>query len=392
MKAIRIAFKEIKFRWRSSLIVVAIVSLLTGIVSFFGVNRAGFDREVKRNTRDIGSNVVILPSNVDQVAYHNDGGFSDQTMTEDVVKQLIEHKASLNHLIPMLEVKQEISHGGKSETTRIVGISASIPMPGRPKAPMQKAVQGGTVQIGSALAKRLAISNDQPAEVSIGGKLIPVSRVNRETGTWQDSAAFMDLKVAQEVFDLKGRISRIEAIECTSEKCRELGLSSTVVLTNELATATDKAQILRRKNMADARVNIRNMSGANLLLLTNAMWFLLVATTSIFAASNAIQRKSEIGLFRAIGFTRRRILGILVSRSVFLAITGTVIGVIAGSLLSVWLSGAVFSSTGNKIAVDALAMLWIGLIAVALSGLATLIPAMIAASRHPAEIIGKDCA
>ena len=390
MKAFQIAIKELFFRWRSSLMMVLVVATITGLVSFFWVNRGAFTREIKRNVRDIGSNVVILPIQVDQVAYHDRGGYSEQTMPYRVVEQLIEFKASLNHLIPMLEQRALVKYRNQSESIRVVGIAASIPMPGRPKAPMQRAVKPNSVQIGSALAEQLGIDPKAIPSIDVAGKELAISRVNQPTGTWQDTALFVDLDTAQEIFEKPSRISRIEAIECTSEKCIELGVSSNVVLTNELANITDQAQILRRRSMADARANVRNMSRENLDLLTNAMWIFLVASTIFLATWNASQRKSEIGVFRAIGFTRPRILGILLWRATLLAALGALAGVAIGSGLSFWQATSVFEVTGSKATIDLLGIIKVALTAVILAALATLIPAVIASSRHPAEIIGKD--
>lgn len=390
MKAFQIAIKEMCFRWRSSVLMVLSIGTVAGLLSFFWANRTGFEKEIKRNVRDIGSNVVILPADVDQFAYHEQGGYSDVTMPYQVVNQLVEFKASLNHLIPMLEVRHEIQHGNNSKTARIVGIAASISMPGRPKAPMQKAVPENQVQLGSALAAGLGISDSRKQEIIIAEKKMELERINKPTGTWRDSAAFMDLRTVQELFQMPDQISRIEAIECTNEKCAELGVSSNVVLMNEMASITDKAKILRRQKIADARTLLRNMSAKNLSIITNALWICLVTMVVILASWNTIQRRSEIGVFRSIGFSRFRILAILIIRSLLLATVGSVIGIIVGTFFAVSLYDDVFQTTGNKWSIDVPGIFWIAMIGILLSGLAASIPAAWSSSRHPAQIIGKD--
>lgn len=369
---------------------VGVVASITGILSYFHVNKSGFTKEIKRNVRDIGSNVVILPKDVDQVSYHEQGGYSEVTMPELVVEQLLAHKASLNHLIPMLERKEEVSHDGRKNPARIVGISASIPMPGRPKAPMQKALKEGMVQVGSSLAQKLSIDRDNPGSLEITGQTFQVERVNKASGTWQDGVVFIDLKAAQKLFQQEGQISRIEAIECTSEKCEELGVTPNVVLTNELVSITDQAQILRRSEMANARTAIRNMSSANLSLLSNVLWVFLVVTILLLTLWNTTQRKSEIGVFRAIGFGQGKIVRTFLARSLYLAIAGAVVGVMTGSLFSFFQMQSAFSVTGKKVSIDWMAGCTIGGLAIMLAILAAAIPSMIAASKHPADIIGKD--
>ncbi len=116
MNPVYLTIREILHRWKSSLIVVLIVAALTAALAYFSVNNAGFQQEITRNARDIGSNVVILPADADQYQYHSDGGYSESTMPQDIVQQLIEFKASLNHLIPMLERRVECSFGGRRVT------------------------------------------------------------------------------------------------------------------------------------------------------------------------------------------------------------------------------------------------------------------------------------
>jgi len=386
-----LAVQEISYRWISSSLTVLLVAAITGTITFFVMNSEGFEREASRNVRDIGSNVVILPADTNQFDYHRQGGFSEKTMPAAVVDQLVEFRASLNRLIPMLERKAICRAGNKSVEARVIGLSASIPIPGRPKAPMQKSIEKGSVQIGSELAKRLDISRTATtATVSIADRVFPVQRVNRSNGTWQDASIFIDLNSAQELFGLADQISRIEAIECTQSKCEETGLRSDVVLTNELAQITDQAVLLRREQMANARLNVRVLNGQNLRLLKNLLWTFLACSMVALAALNTVQRKSEIGLLQAVGFGQIKVVSLFLLRTALLGMVGCIAGVGLGALTSLWQSKHLFKMTGSKLEIDWSAGLLIGAVALALSLMATLIPAILSASRHPADLIGKE--
>ena len=343
-----------------------------------------------RNARDIGSNVVLLPSAVDQFAYHTDGGYSEVTMSEDLVEQLIQHQASLNHLIPMLERQAECSHGERSVTARVVGISASIPMPGRPKSPMQRSVPSDAVQLGSRLAERLGIERDATAEVQIQGRPFQVSRVNRASGTWQDSAALMDLATAQSLFGLTNQVSRIEAIECTREQCEETGLTSDVVLSHELARITDQALLLRREQMAEARSSIRMLSRDNFRLLQTVLWFLMAMTLLGLSCLNTFQRKSEIGVLQAVGYPPSRVMAMFLLRAMLLTIGGILVGLSTGALISLLQSGSLFTQTGSKLKLDGYELMTIGWIALLLAGLASSLPVIFAAMKSPSDLIGRE--
>jgi ABC-type lipoprotein release transport system permease subunit len=353
------------------------------------MNNQGFQKEIKRNARDIGSNVVILPAQVDQFEYQA-SGFSEETMPQTVVDQLVEYKASLNHLIPMLEQFSEIRFQDRSVPARVVGLSASIPMPGRPKSPMQKSIPENQVQLGALLAEKLGVGRDQEATVRIAGSTFPVDRVNRNSGTWQDSVVFMDLQAAQRLFSQPGRVSRIEAIECTGEQCELTGLKSDVVLANELARITDQAALLRREKIADARETIRTISHDNLHLLNNILWLMLVLAIVALTSLNVYQRRSEIGVLLSLGFGQGRLASLFLLRSILLVAIGATLGILVAWGLADFQSKPMFVSTGSKFAIDWWETVAIGLSAVAIAALASSIPAMLAAMKNPADMIGKE--
>lgn len=66
MNPFYLAFRELHFRWKSGLVFVLVVASVTGVLAYFSVNDVSFQKEIGRNVRDIGSNVVILPAEVDR--------------------------------------------------------------------------------------------------------------------------------------------------------------------------------------------------------------------------------------------------------------------------------------------------------------------------------------
>ena len=391
MNPLTLTIHEIRHRWKSSLLMVVIVGSLIAALTYFTVNNAGFQREIGRNARDIGSNVVILPAEVDQFRYHSEGGYSEVTMNDQVVQQLLEYKASLNHLIPMLERRVECVSQQNKITARLIGISASIPVPGRPKAPMQKAIKKGQVQLGATAAKRLGIPRDaNGATVTIYDQRFTVGRINRVSGTWQDAAILIDLESIQTLLDLPNRLSRIEAIECTQEQCAATGLTSDVVLANELTRITDQAVLLRKEKMADARSSIRVLSNNNLALLRNALWMLLALAIAGLATLNSLHRQSEVGVLQSVGYGQTKVAVLFALRSLVLTLIAATMGIGVGACVAYWQSEPVFESTGNKFAVDWLATSYIGLLAMLLSVAASLLPAVLASTKHPAELIGRE--
>ena len=390
MRILSLPIREILHRWKSSAVVIFVIASITGVLAFFTVNDPGFQKEIGRNVRDIGSNIVILPIDVDQFEYHSNGGYSDVTMDEKVVDQLVEYKASLNHLIPMLERKTKVALGDKTVNARVIGLSASIALPNRPKAPMQRSIAEGKVQLGSKVAEALGIDRDSESSVSINDVEFKVDRVNKSTGSWQDSIVLMDLKRSQQLFASEGRISRIEAIECTQEQCEATGLTSETVLVNELAKITDKATLLRREQMANARAEVRFISKQNQALLQNALWVFMVLAVIGLTTMNVIQRRSEIGVLHSVGMSGLEISGVFVMRAALLTAVGSLVGISIGAIICFWQSSGNFLATGKKFEIDWGAVTTVGLVAVILAAIASLIPAVLAAMRNPADLIGRE--
>ncbi len=390
MNWLQIVTAEIGHRWKTSMLMVTVVAAVTFGVTFFALDVQGYQKEVSRNVRDLGSNIVIVPSTLDPVEYYNQGGFSQAIMSQTLVQELLDDRMSLNHLIPILEKNVPVTADDLTTNARVVGIAKSIPMPGRPKAPMQEAIIRNKIQVGSAIAKQLKLERENAGAVTIAGKSFEIERVNRSTGTWQDAAILMDLGQAQLLFELPGKISRIEALECTDQECAATGKTSLAVLEEELGAVTKEAVLLRRQSMADARTRVRDLSVANSDLLQNVLWTLLAVSVACFALTNAIGRLSEVAILLSLGYGRLRIVTLFGGRIAVLSIFGSVAGCVLGSLfVAMWCTGLLIS-TGSKFSIDWGTSCWVGLIAVLVSILAGSLPAFWVVGKPPASLFGKD--
>ncbi len=83
-------------------------------------------------------------------------------------------------------------------------------------------------------------------------------------------------------------------------------------------------------------------------------------------------------------------MAMFVFRAVLLTAIGAAIGILIGAYLALAQGEPLFLETGKKFAVDWYAALIIGVVAVALAALASSMPAMVWAMRHPADLIGRD--
>ena len=142
--------------------------------------------------------------------------------------------------------------------------------------------------------------------------------------------------------------------------------------------------------MAEARSSIRRISRENLGLLQNALWALLAVSMIGLSGLNAFQRTSEVGVLQAVGYGQTRVVVLFVLRAVVLTVVGAAIGIAIGAALSLTQSSSLFAATGKKMSIDWSAAIMIGAIATALAALASCLPALLAAMKNPADLIGSE--
>ncbi len=117
---------------------------------------------------------------------------------------------------------------------------------------------------------------------------------------------------------------------------------------------------------------------------------LVVGTSAlgVVAFRSVVERRQQIGMLRAIGFRRRMVRTAFLLESSFVAILGTLLGVVLGLALSHNLVAYV-ARTNNSVtfSVPWLQILLIVAIAYAASLLTTYLPARQAARVYPAEAL-----
>ena len=106
------------------------------------------------------------------------------------------------------------------------------------------------------------------------------------------------------------------------------------------------------------------------------------------AWGNVRSRRAEIGILRAIGMRRQHVLGLLTGKAVLIGLVGSVVGSLAGALgASAW---AEAEPDVDAAAFDPVLVSVTVLVAVALSVIATWLPAVVAAAEDPVTALSED--
>jgi len=359
--------------------------------------------EYRKIMKELGYNLLILPKGQKLDNFY-DAGYASKTMPEAYVKRLADlNMITIRHLLPSLE--QKISwpeQGGR--TIVLMGIRGEMPYLHRDETePMLLPVSPGEIVLGFELRKSLGISVGD--KLSLKGKRFTVSICNPQRGTKDDITAWIDLGTAQQMLGKPGLINAMLALKCQCAgndiatvradvsriltDVQVIELENNVVVRakarNQAKTTADSTLSAERSYRAALRSQYERFAAwlAPLIILGAA------ALIGLLMLANVRERREEIGILRAVGYTSRQIVTIFLSKAILLGLAGAVIGFICGFFV-----GAVSAEAMNPATLAALfdprLFLLTLLASPLLAAIASWVPSLMAAREDPANILGRE--
>jgi putative ABC transport system permease protein len=198
------------------------------------------------------------------------------------------------------------------------------------------AMNAQTCEIGKRLADELGLHIGSRfglrAEAREGA--CTVSAI-RSFGGAEDSDIFFELPASQSLLGLPGRISLIQAIVPGTPHAVNRYIEAA-------AQGIPSVDVRPVRQFADAQEKIyAKISG--LLSATVILVLILTALCVMAAMTNvAMERRSDVGLMKAIGGATRRVLRLFLTEAALLGLVGGLIGAAIGIALSIGLGKAVF--------------------------------------------------
>jgi putative ABC transport system permease protein len=258
--------------------------------------------------------------------------------------------------------------------------------------------------VGFEIAQKLGLKEGE--QTTLMGTEFTIIKTHGQRGNLDDSTVWLNLKQAQEMFGMQNLIHAIQALECHCAGDR------ITAIRKEIAGILPGTQVIERGPPALARAEARNTAKETaeaalerekasraavraqrermasvvipVVLVASAMWI------AFLAYGNVRERRSEVGVLRAIGYTSGKISGLFLGKFLIVALVGAFIGYVAGSVIGVGLGeghmnlGALqnqFIPTDLAIASG---------LALFISTVGSWIPAMMAVKLDPAEILQRD--
>jgi putative ABC transport system permease protein len=228
---------------------------------------------------------------------------------------------------------------------------------------------GDEVVAGSAAARALRLANGD--RVAIGGRTFTVTGVLRPTGSEDDNLLVTDLGAAQTILHKPGKVTMVRiAALCSNCPVEKIVAQVGGVLPGTRVTAMQ--QQVKDRMHAIEQFRVFSWIVAGVIIGIEA----LVVFVTMMGSVNA--RTREIGIFRALGFRRLHVTGLILIEAVVASLLAGVLGYLAG----MGVSYALLPVLAGQGATAGVSVAWAPALAVGAVGLAVTIGAV--ASLYPA--------
>ena len=378
---------------------VAVITLLRSQAHFNEQHVAALDDEIRKITKNLGFNILILPKDQNLSDFYADN-FAAHTMPENHVNSLAQSRDifTIRHLRPALIRK--LVWPEQNRNIILMGVRGVVPFAHRnPKKPLAEPVPPGKMNVGHVLAQELELASGR--KVTLLGETFEIDKTYAARGNKDDITVWIDLSQAQEILDLDGRINMIQALECNCESIDRLaeieaevsGVLGDEVQVIELVTKAVARAQARTRVSAEGVARLRRwqqIAGVVIPLTVLAAGLLV----GLLSWANVRQRRQEIGILRALGVRSSQLFSVLLAKPALIGIVGSIVGYLAGFggalvMESVWRPDAAFASSALS-----LFLLPVLLIVLVLTPLVTVmagwLPALYASGQDPAKILHDE--
>ncbi len=360
---------------------LGMIIIVAFVVSFYTITQAT-KNETRLLTRNMGFNVRIIPGETDMNQFWT-GGYSKLTMSQDIVKRLIDEKSvDYAHLTATLHKKII----WRDKEVILTGISKDEKEPsGKSKSKMIFAIEKDKIYVGYELAKQFHLTDGDRLEFI--GQTFEVKKTLSETGSEDDVRVYFDLETLQKLLNMEGRINEVMALNCM---CSTQGGDPLGELRAELNRVVPEAKVIMNATIANAREDQRKMTDKYfaflfpIILIISAIWLASVAMT------NVKERTHEIGIMKALGFTNWKISQLFFFRAFVIGLLGAILGFVLGSILSYYLGPKIFNLTLIPVKPLYHLLYWAIFIGPLFAALTSLIPVLWAVDQDSAQLLKEQ--
>jgi putative ABC transport system permease protein len=314
---------------RSALLLVVIMVSVAVVTTLYLVTKSA-ERDLADKVDEYGANIVIAPRAEDlPLAY---GGVHLGQLTYDVQPlhlsdtdkvRMIPNSENINKVAPKLIQGTEV--GGVRLLAVGVLWDQELPMKSWWTIEGAAPAEDHEVLLGAVAAERLALAAGD--SLVMQGEEFRVTGLLSRTGTQEDDLLYLDLSVAQRLWQRGDEISFIEV----SAWCSTCPLET---INAQIAAEMPYARVSAVMKAAESREILIGQFRLFSLVLSGLM--VLVGCLIVLSStlSRVRDRRGEIGIFRAVGYRRSHIFKVILLENLALALLGGGVGVGLAVLLS----------------------------------------------------------
>jgi putative ABC transport system permease protein len=253
---------------------------------------------------------------------------------------------------PVIEESVVITQGeARGQVLQILGLDLLSEVGARgfqiPKAEdldmLEMLLAPDALYLGRQVAADWHVGVGHVIEVMVGGRVVRlriaglIQNEEARSSLW-DRLAVMDIAAAQLLFQSIGRLDRIDLVTMPGRSLDGIAASLRAVLPPHLVVQRPAQRTKQVENMVWAfQLNLSVMSWVGLLVGV----FLIYNTIAFVVA----QRRREIGIYRALGMTERRVMGLFLMEAGLLGLLGGLLGGVGG----VWLAKGLVSLVNRTV-------------------------------------------
>lgn len=396
MSLIRIVVNHMKQRrLKSVLLGVALALGIATVVAMITLV-AAMRLELGNELDKFGPNIVIMPRYEDQTLYYGSDQYSQvafelKPLTESDIDRIrtIQDRESLNIISPKLVGPVQLN----GQAVLLVGVENEAEFTMKPWFKLAQAagipegeklmevrdldLPGDGLILGSRVAAQFDLTAGERA--FLNGQAFTVTGILTESGGDEDGLVFSDLGAAQALLQYEDAFSMIEVSGfCNFCPIEDMASQITDILPNAKVTALRQAALVREETI-DRFAAFGTLISYAALVLT-----VLFGISTMLAVVN--ERTAEIGVLRAIGFLRSRIMAIILLEALLISLAAGLIGFFIGTLLAGAL-GPFLSQTPVPVVWDFGLLGPSVLLSICLGTIASLYPALKAARLDPVDSI-----
>lgn len=388
MTIFKLIFKEIFHRKFNFILSLLAVTITIGIfVGLYSTGRA-YRRETIRIMRDMGQNLRIIPKQTKMDQFWSTG-FSEHTMPEEyVIRFKSLKKISYTHLNAILQ-KKVTWHGRKIILAGT--LPEVLPLDKLHQKPMTFTVKPGTVFVGYELANILNIKKGDT--IDLFGKKLTVAKCLSKTASDDDIRIYGHLHDIQQILNMKGRINEIKALECycvIEPEKGDVDVQLHDIAQQELAKILPDTKVVLLSFIAVVRQKQRAAVEGYLAFIMPFVMIVCGLWIGFLALINVRERRSEIGIMRAVGYNSFRIGLLFIGKAVFIGIIAAAAGFALGTALALKYGPEIFTVTARAIKPQYNLLGWVILFTPLFTAVASFIPAMIAVVQEPASTLKEE--